>query len=406
MISLVDATIHSVSGSGAKRIFSRAFALVELSGKKTFFIAPTYEEFESWVKALRSAIGGNKGQLPPNESSTEVSQGNEERLLPTEFTRDPNNQSTEDTPNLDVIAPTNFDDFRGTIVSFDESSFDLTASESGEAIQQEFPRDGPVASISEDGFEDSISISSALDEHGPSSDKRGAKFRDRMAKMKASVKNNVKTMNENVKNMKTENRVARRQRVGSSSARMVSSSTSMKLKHVKANDDEPNTKEAVKIASNQELHLIPDIWRCQVKIDIATKKVDGHKAPSSRQEPSAFLPDEGTKETFLRLDIKLSSCNITDNNESAFIHLTKTFSELLDLHATVSATLIAIQQNPQAASLEILESGGYEELFSHMINSGKVLQGLIHLANSEYPKNFDHIGENLVSDISARLRQL
>lgn len=333
------------------------------------------------MKALKAAIGEDKDEAIPDEES-------KNEAVPTQ---DPNAQT------LDVIDSTNFDDFRGTIVSFDDSSIDLAPSDSVDGAQQEFSRDGTVASISEDVLEDNVSLASTLDSQALSSDRRGAKFRDRMAKMKASVKNNVKTMNENVKNLKAENRVPRRQRLGSSSGRMTNSTTAMKLKQVKAHEETPPSKEPVNIEPNQELHLMPGLWTCHTKIEVAIRN-------TNLQEQQ----NENFEENFLRLDITLCRSAITEaKNEPSKTQLQKTISQMIDFHMKISSILTSIQQNPKAASLELLEQlGENEELFAHVINSGKILLGLLrlHEATPEHPKYFEHTGENVVAHCLATHR--
>ncbi len=355
LISLIGTTIHSVSGSGAKRVLSRAFALVEQNGQKTFFVAPSYGEFESWVSFLKLALGDV--EIPPDRKKSE-------EIVPSETTRGVNSSGTT---NLETIVPREYDDFNGTICSFDDPLLDLSASESVGAASSSF---------SEDGLDDSYTISSTFDEtNESSSDKRGAKFRDRMAKMKASMKNNVKNMNENVKK-KTENRVGRKQRSGASSNGMALPNSSMKMKQIRVNNVEPQTKEDVKIAPHQELHMMPGNWECQVQISAITVE------PGLTED--LYTKDESLQQ--ILIDITLTRNGISNKIDPVGTHLKKSLSEFLDLLSTVMATLITMKQNARQVNRHDL-------LLTHLVNSGQVLQGLIPLAKPQCPKHFDHIGK-------------
>ena len=129
MISLIGTTIHSVSGSGAKRVLSRTFALVEQNGQKTFFVAPSYGEFESWVSSLKLALGHVEIPLDKKKS---------EEIASSESTGDVNASGTT---NLETIVPREYEDFNGTICSFDDALLDLSTSESVGAASSNISED-------------------------------------------------------------------------------------------------------------------------------------------------------------------------------------------------------------------------------------------------------------------------
>ena len=44
-------------------------------------------------------------------------------------------------------------------------------------------------------------------------------------------------------------------------------STLLKLKEVKANNSTPVVKEVIRVAKDQEVHLLPDFWNCHIGIE-------------------------------------------------------------------------------------------------------------------------------------------
>ena len=381
---MANAKIKSVSGSGAKKVFNRAFAIVESKGKNTFFIAPSYAEYEKWIGALGAAT---RGITDPSLSTAPAAE------LPRPTASDTQSLDGQPSEVYGVIAQTDTPNMQDSIshavpTSFDDRSVGLRASDPREMMEQQQFGDSLVASDitptpSYDVLDDDFSYSSTLDESEMQSGRRGAKFRDRMSKLSAKVKDNVKTINEkNAMNPV----FARRQQNRSSSTSGVSgaSSAAIKLRHVSVKDEEPHTKEPIKIEKNQQLLSIPDVWDCEVKIDAITA--------SQSPAPETIVPDRGKDPEFC-FDIQLSRRRIHEEGLTTQ-RVKKSLSDMLHFHSTISATLVAIQNAPSAAGLSVLKGEGSNEVFAQVIYSGKMLHGLmLHLKTSAGHSNFEYIGQ-------------
>jgi len=379
LINLTRASVKSVTGSGAKRIFTRAFAIVENTGKETFFLAPSFAEFEKWVSALKRSCG--EGVSPVKTSTASLLEIIEPRFLNTLPEADVNTISS------DII------DSSSVNISFDEDADleVLNRNEFGDQLSttDSFAGIDAASTMSEDGSEDFHSSASKSDDIEGSASKRGAKFRDRMAKIKSSVKNNVKNMNENVKIMKMEkhsmNPAFARRDIQPSRSGHLSINAPLKLKQVKVASEEPRAKEQIKLDPKQKLYSVPGKWICSVSVTSNRDRLSQLHHPSGQE-----IEDES-----LTFSIHMSLESIANKIASVDSSVMKSLSDILKLYTTISEVLVAIQNDPVAAGLDRDEIDSYQNLFSQVLSSGRVLSGLLNLLQKGDMPNFDYIGKSL-----------
>ena len=378
---MTTASVKSVTGSGAKRIFTRAFAIVENTGKETVFIAPSFAEFEKWIPALKRSCG--EGVSSVKTTTASLLDIIEPRFL---------NASPEvdvNTISSDII------DSSSVNMSFDDDA-DLEVLDRNEfgdqlSITDSFLGIDAASTVSEDGIEEFHSYASKSDDIEGITSKRGAKFRDRMAKIKSSVKNNVKNMNENVnvKIMKMEKHAMKpafaRRDIQHSGSGQLSINAPLKLKQVKVASEEPQAKEQIKLDPEQKLHSVPGEWTCSVSITSNRDRLSQLDHPSGQE----------TQVERMFFSIHMSRESIATNIASVDSSVMKSLSDILKLYTTISEVLVAIQNDPLAAGLGRDEIDSYQNLFSQVLSSGRVLSGLLNLLQKGDMPNFDYIGKSL-----------
>ena len=236
MISLKGAKIRALTGSGAKRTFSRAFAIIEVSGEKKFFISNSFKEYERWIAVLTDVTSDlitpdPAVDDPINDSSPaqlEADDGNNSVLNSSNYIYDDvinvsNSRSAENDPDGEAL-----------LIQLSDSLHDEYEDDSVSQYSSSAPGDGD----------------------GESNGGRRAKFRDRMAKTKDmmskvrdAVKKNVKIDTNAMKQLnsttfpKPRKPVFARRQHGHLSGK----ESGTRLKHVRESEDEPHVKESVNI---------------------------------------------------------------------------------------------------------------------------------------------------------------
>ena len=375
-MTLCGASIKSLKGSGARSMYNRAFAIIENTGKETFFLAPSFAEYEKWISALRTSCG---------EKNTVTIETIESRFQ---------NNVQDVAPNIDAgERPSDLRNAPSASLSFEdhEISSSKEHEERNPGTDIFVGVDAP-STKSEDEIEDNQNSNDFKSDIDGDANKRGAKFRDRMAKIKSSVKNNVKNMNENVKHMKMEkhtmNPVFARRDSHPSRTGSISINTPLKLKQVTSTNAEPQIKERLKIDSNQELCRMPGVWICTISIE----GLDHTSEYEKLEERLSFA-------------IHLSREGIGNGTEGGKYNVVKSLFEILNCFTAISTILVAVQNDPAAAGLDRDGVENYRKLFSQVLSSGNVLCGLLTLLEKGDTLDFDYIGKfisfHFISEIAS-----
>ena len=351
----------------------------------TSFIAPSYSEYEQWIAVLKRATNAKVDTTAPQ---TEPEGELNASVLETNVE-----------PDAPEVITTNYFDARPTIASFDDISLDMLGSDSKDSATDDIDLTPSLSGDAVIAVDDNLSQSSFFEQPLPAAGKRGAKFREKMAKIKTSVKNNVKTMNDNVKNIKMDKTgktpvFTRRQRSSNANTDLPPSAA-LKIKEVRVNNEEPPTKSLIELEKNQKLHSLPGVWTCEVMLDIVSQIDDGITNKSSPIKETVIPPSFEEKRPELLLDINLSCKTLNSVNELSSIQVRKSLPEMLIFHSNISANLVAIQQNPSAADLDILLSENGKDLFAQVVYSGKVLQGLVPLLQNGRPRECSYVGKKI-----------
>jgi hypothetical protein len=343
--------MRSVIGSGARHIFSKAFAIVESNGKETFFLAPSFADVERWIGMLR------------RKTAEDIFQTNKELIS----LDDPKTILEEDT----FTVPQNPE-----IKSTPSSSTYMDLIEQKSSTDSYTTSDNISFFVSEDETDDALFRGS-----------KGSKFRDRMAKLKTSVRNNVRTMNENVKSInRSGNTVFSRSQVNSSSAgSRTSNEVPFRLKHVRTTQEEPQTKEHIHIPREQKLLFLPGIWKCEVSVVRLSSDTMGQ---GDSAEPQSLSHD-------LQFTICVSRELLSTENSKTSKVLLKSFSEFLLFLTKTIVALTAVEKDPRAADINMPNGGIFDnqELFPHVISCGKALQGLLELTRHTDGNSFKYLGK-------------
>lgn len=357
MINLNGAVLKSVKGTGAKHIFSRAFSIVELNGKKTFFIAPSSSDYEKWISLLkqvtpkelhevaqRSRLNTAESSDIPQRSrlSTAESGGVIEQL-----------NSNEDLLSLDVT----FDD---DISEVDQSinQDTMSASESMHGLEQ-------THTLSEDYVEPEEGNQTQPQEGSQNLFKRGNKFRDRMNMMKSTLKNNVKNMNENVKNMKIEKKTFARK---SSGIEIPTDIEHLRIKNLATVDMEPTKKESIS-KEDSSLTSIPGVWNFEVLV------IQRESLEENAQERETSLPLD------LQFEIHFTRQTMSNKETSLEKTVVKPLSDIMVLFTTVTTLSFSIQNSTE---ISLLEKQSIVKLMSQASSSALILKAFLDFSKARH----------------------
>eukprot|EP00557_Chaetoceros_sp_GSL56_P010386 CAMPEP_0176478374 /NCGR_PEP_ID=MMETSP0200_2-20121128/1149_1 /TAXON_ID=947934 /ORGANISM="Chaetoceros sp., Strain GSL56" /LENGTH=1917 /DNA_ID=CAMNT_0017874301 /DNA_START=31 /DNA_END=5784 /DNA_ORIENTATION=+ len=348
VIHLDGAIIRSVAGSGARHVFSKAFAIVERNGKETFFLAPSFADVERWIGALHSSSVNDISQH--NKDLPSVDDPKMEGTFP--MPENPEMMST-------LCSPTDMD-----LIEQKSSTDSYTALDNTSSL------------MFEDEADDTISRGS-----------KGSKFRDKMAKLKTSVRNNVRTMNENVKSIKLDRSgpaVFSRSQVNSSAGSSRSSNElPFRVKHLRATEEVPQTKENINITREQKLLVLPGIFKCDVSVTINAVDTVGQND----------TPEQQCLYQNFQLTISISRKVLSALHTKTSKVILKSFSELLVFHTKILSILTTIEKDPRAADISMPNGGilDSQELFPHVISCGKALQGHLTLTQRTDGHSFKYL---------------
>ncbi len=358
IIPLKNAKVNNLTGSGAKRTFSRAFAIVTPSGEKNFFIARNYVEFEKWITALKPFT------TDPDTSSS--------KIPATQNESSNGGLVTPPEEGLDSVMMT--DDQLLSNENSDITDVDLidASSMSGEVI-------GDINQHPDDSLHDledeSVSqYSSTFDDaDGEIPEGRRATFRHRMSKFSDAVKN-VKLDKNPIRNRNGMNALAgprnsvfRRQQGATSKSDTNTVGKVLRLKQVRDVNEEPSVKEKIQIEKGQLIVQFPGTWSVSVSIEIRSN------IPSQSPETPDTEGQSKATEVMFTFDLA-HDLHISDEKPNVWV-LEKELTEIIRFHADISQNLVAIQNDPVAADLDI---DGSSEIFSHLIHSGEMLGGVLN----------------------------
>jgi hypothetical protein len=203
----------------------------------------------------------------------------------------------------------------------------------------------------------------------------------------------VKNLNENVnvKIMKMEKHAMKpafaRRDIQPSGSGQLSTNAPLKMKQIKVVSEEPRAKEQIKLDPEQKLHSVPGEWTCSVSITSNRDRLSQLDHPSGQE----------TQVERLVFSIHMSRESIATNIASVDSSVMKSLSDILKLYTTISEVLVAIQNDPLRAGLGRDEINSYQNLFSQVLSSGRILSGLLDLLQKGDMPNFDYIGISLAT---------
>lgn len=382
MISLKGAKVRALTGSGAKRTFGRAFAIIELNGEKKFFISNSYKEYERWIAVL-----------------TDVT---------SDFTF--SDSAVDDMVDDSSVRQLRVDDGDNSILSSSNHNYEDVINGINSRSGENGPDGEALIQLSDslhDEYEDDsvsqYSSSAPGDGDGESNGGRRAKFRDRMSKTKDrmskvrdAVKKNVKIDTNAIRQLNSTTFQKQRRPVFTrrQHTHLSGKESGTRLKHVRESEDEPHIKELISpIERKQVLCSFDGEWTVDTEVTTSVSVVDASEEESDEKNDAHC-----SKRNILFSINMVQNLQSGDDEVPTSSIISKTLPELIKFQSNMSVVLVTIKDNPMAADLDIT---GAPEIFSLIISSGKMLDGILGLLADEKNKidvnHLDHAGRSIIS---------
>jgi hypothetical protein len=314
-INLNGAKLVALTGGGAKRRdLQKGFAIIGCSGKKSFFIAETFAQYEKWVTAIQKS-------LSTLSMSTQ-------------------NNNLKDRVKFDVVVD-------GDII------------ESEGEIENEFAIDDMQPD--NDSIADSQSMISEEDIERTKKLNLREKAKNRMSQTITAVKKNVKLDTNTIRQLNNgafQNMNVGRKPNNVNNITRLPDMPSLKLRGLKYGTAAPVVKEQI-VHTDQEMCVMIGVWAA--KMSFNTKMEDQQNTIAS-----------GGK---INIELKCLEWKEVDD-KPADILVSKKFSELMKFHSDLSDALLTIRRNVEITGLT-LTNKDYNDLFSQVLHSGRLMKGML-----------------------------
>ncbi len=318
-VNLNGAKLLALTGGGGvkRRDLQKGFAIIECSGKHSFFMTETFAEYEKWVIAIQRSLSSQNNNLKDQ--------------APFDILVD-----------ADIIETESENDF-----AIDEMQSDYASIADSQSIMSE---------------ESNTNHGSDIERTKKLNLREKAK--NRMSQTLTAVKKNVKIDTNAIRQLNNgafqNMNVGRKPNNFNNITRLSDNPSTLKLRGLKYGTTAPVIKEQI-VHRDQEMCAMIGVWGANASF-VSTHVEDQQNTNANRGK--------------INIELKCYKWKEEVDNKPADILISKEISELLKFHSELSDALLAIRRNIEITGLTLANKDS-NDLFSQVLHSGRLMKGML-----------------------------